>query len=89
MVSIAAGDNRTYALRNDGTVWAWGDNSYGELGDSTTSDSLLPVRVANLTGVVAIAGSYSHCLALKNDGTVWAWGYGANGQLGEGATSLA
>src|SRR5215204_7782511 len=60
-----------YALRDDGTVWAWGDNSRGELGNGWTGDNLtMPVPVVGLTEVTAIDGS----VALRADGTVWSWG---------------
>jgi hypothetical protein len=71
-------------LKNDGTVWAWGYNNYGQLGNGTYSNSNVPVQVSGLTGVTAIAWGWWHSLALKNDGTVWAWGYNKQGQLGDG-----
>ena len=84
VVAVSAGTFHSLALRNDGTVWAWGDNTVGELGDWTTTARYLPVRVQNLIGVTAIAASDDYSLALKNDGTVWAWGYNGNGELGDG-----
>ncbi|MDQ4062877.1 MAG: hypothetical protein M3122_03070, partial [Actinomycetota bacterium] len=74
--AIAAGSSHSLALKSDGTVWAWGSNFSGQLGDGTTTDSTQPVKVANLSGVEAISsgGAPSYSLALKNDGTVWAWG---------------
>ena len=85
VVAIAAGGH-SLALASDGTVWAWGVNGNGQLGDGTTHDRLTPVPVQNLSGVVAIAAGMNHSLALKEDGTVWAWGYNAHGQLGIGTT---
>ena len=84
--SISAGRNYSIALKDDGTVWSWGGNYYGQLGDGTTEHRRSPVQVSNLTDVKAInAGTgLGHSLALKNDGTVWAWGYNKNGQLGDG-----
>ncbi|MCM3700233.1 S-layer homology domain-containing protein [Paenibacillus macerans] len=75
------------ALKRDGTVWAWGKNDNGELGDGTTTQSTTPVQVAGLTGVKAIAAGGYFSLALKNDGTVWAWGYNGNGELGDGTNT--
>jgi len=86
-VQIAGGGHHSLALRNDGTVWAWGRNNYGQLGDGTTTERHTPVQVANLTGVQAIAGGFSHSLALRSDGTVWAWGRNSKGQLGDGTTT--
>jgi len=86
--SVAAGDNHALALKNDGTVWAWGCNGNGQLGDGTTSNRYTPIKVKNLTGITAIAAGgangFDFSLALKNDGTVWAWGYNQYGQLGDG-----
>lgn len=82
--AIAAGSDHTVALSDDGTVWTWGNNSNGQLGDGTTTQRLTPVQVINLTGVTAIAAGSAHTVVLKNDGTVWAWGNNSNGQLGNG-----
>jgi len=93
IVGIAAGDLHNLALKSDGTVWAWGDNWWGELGDGTNTDRWTPVQVRGpggvgyLTNVVAIATGGWHSLALKSDGTVWAWGYNKYGQLGDGTTT--
>jgi len=90
VVAIAAGYEYSLALKSDGTVWAWGLNKYGQLGDGTTTNRGSPVQVTGLSGVVAIAagGGYSgHSLALKSDGTVWAWGRNNCGQLGDGTTT--
>ena len=84
---MPAADVHSLALKSDGTVWAWGYNNYGQLGDGTTTDRHTPVSVSGLTGVTAIAGGYGHSLALKSDGTVWAWGYNSYGQLGDGTTT--
>ncbi len=89
---IASGYSHTLALKNDGTVWAWGWNGNGQLGDNTTTNRLTPIQVlgsggsGNLTDVVAIAAGYSHSFALKSDGTVWAWGWNGYGQLGDNST---
>jgi alpha-tubulin suppressor-like RCC1 family protein len=72
------------ALRKDGTVWAWGGNDKGQLGDGTTTGRATPVQVSGLTGVTAMAAGYSHSLALRGDGTVWCWGDNEAGQLGDG-----
>ncbi|MGZ4033504.1 MAG: RCC1 domain-containing protein, partial [Bacteroidia bacterium] len=85
VIAIAGGWEHSLALKNDGTVWAWGDNTYGQLGNGTYTNSNVPVQVVGLTGVIAIAGgSPWNYLALKNDGTVWGWGYNSYGQLGDG-----
>ncbi|MDR0791389.1 MAG: hypothetical protein LBE47_02495 [Methanomassiliicoccaceae archaeon] len=84
---VAAGSFHSLALKYDGTVWAWGDNSSAQLGDGTHTDRSTPVRVSGLTNVIAITAGASHSLALKSDGTVWAWGSNGNGRLGDGTTT--
>jgi alpha-tubulin suppressor-like RCC1 family protein len=80
IIAIASGTNHVLALRNDGTVWGWGSNANGQLGQRSTSSPAqgTPVKVltssGTLTGVVAIAAGESYSIAVKGDGTVWAWG---------------
>lgn len=85
--SIAAGGFHSLAARNDGTVWSWGWNSWGQLGADGPVTRATPQQVSGLTGVTAVAAGGLHSLALKADGTVWAWGNNANGQLGDGSTA--
>lgn len=75
------------ALKADGTVWAWGTNRSGQLGDGTTTTRRTPVQVSGLTGITSIAAGPWHSLAVKNDGTVWAWGHNSFGELGDGTTT--
>lgn len=89
IVSISAGEGHNLALKSDGTVWAWGWNGLGQLGNGTTNDSHTPTQVFGLGSVVAISGRAYHCLALKSDGTVWGWGWNSWGQLGNGTTTNA
>jgi len=88
-VMIDGGEFHTLALKSDGTVWAWGRNNYGQLGDGTLETRNRPVQVmasagVPLTGVTAIAAGQHHSLALKGDGTIWSWGRSQYGQLGDG-----
>ena len=91
VVRVAAGwtprYGHTLAVRSDGTVWAWGDNTHGDLGDGTTDGRLAPVQVTGLTGATQVAGGCDHSLALRSDGTVWAWGGNGAGQLGRGTVT--
>ena len=89
---IASGDNFTLALKSDGTVWAWGRNNYGQLGNGEATDRTVPVQVMTgegqaLTDVIAVAAGGSFGMALKTDGTVWTWGANTSGQLGNGKTA--
>lgn len=69
-------------LRSDGTVWTWGDNRFGQLGDGTTASRLTPARVPGLAGITQISTGRNFSMALKDDGTVWTWGNATFGRLG-------
>lgn len=81
---MAAGVLAGYALRADGTVWAWGHDGCDELGNGTTTSSLSPVQVTGLSNVTQIDAKGYEAYALRSDGTVWGWGLDA-GTLGTGA----
>jgi len=83
-IQVEVGAHHNLVLMNDGTVWAWGWNNFGQLGDGTTEDRLTPTRVIGLYNVVSISGGSHHSLAMKSDGTIWAWGDNRYGQLGDG-----
>ncbi|QRN97743.1 sialidase [Archangium violaceum] len=85
--AISAGNFHSLALRTDGSVWAWGQNTEGQLGNGTQTLSKVPVRVTGLPAIKAIAAGRNHSLALGVDGTVWAWGQNSSGQLGDGTTT--
>jgi len=92
IVLIAAGGTHSLALKSDGTVWTWGLNSSGQLGNGNTTNQSYAVQVkvvggAALTGVADIAAGANHSLARKTDGTLWVWGSNANGQLADGTTN--
>jgi alpha-tubulin suppressor-like RCC1 family protein len=86
VTAVAAGIDHSLALKDDGTVWAWGSNQYGQLGDGTGTDHSTP-QLLNLSGVAAIAARLVHSLAVKSDGTVWAWGGNFYGELGDGTNA--
>ncbi|MFH2008297.1 MAG: hypothetical protein ABI333_17060 [bacterium] len=73
-------------LRRDGTVWCWGCNSEGELGDGTQTSREAPTKAVGLSSVVDIAAGQYHSCAVRSNGTVWCWGANFSGQLGDGST---
>ena len=86
IVYISAGSSHTAALRNDGTVWTWGWNFHGQLGDGTVAGRYTPMQVQGLTNITRIAAGNASTFAVRSDGTVWAWGFNGSGQLGDGTT---
>lgn len=77
VIAIAATGNNSYALKADGTVLAWGYNTYGGVGDNTTENRLTPVTVSGFdpgSGIVTITANYGLAFAIKDDGTVYGWG---------------
>jgi len=88
IVAVSAGQDYSVAVKNDGTVWACGNNEWGQLGNGTITNSDVPVQVSLLSGMMSIASSWNHSLAIKNDGTVWTWGWGLFGELGNGTNAL-
>jgi alpha-tubulin suppressor-like RCC1 family protein len=81
---LAASANSAFALRRDGTVWAWGDDGQGELGDGKEEyTSERPVRVGDLRGIAEIGAGEFSAYALTADGKVWAWGDNSLGQVGQ------
>lgn len=84
--NVEAGEYFSVALKNDGTVWNWGRNDFGQLGIGNYTDSSVPVQVSGLAGVSAIAKGefYFHTYAIKSDNTIWSWGSNFYGQLGTG-----
>lgn len=83
--TVSAGTDFCAAIMKDGSLYTWGRNIYGQLGNGTTEDSKSPVKVLEDAALVS-CGSY-HAAALKKDGTLWAWGLNVNGQVGNGGIS--
>ncbi|MEV7025548.1 hypothetical protein [Kitasatospora sp. NPDC093558] len=97
VIAVSGGDEYSVALRSDGTVLTWGDNTHGQLGDGTTTNSTTPRRVcavgqtapcsAFLDDIVAVSAGFAHTTALRANGTVVAWGLNDHGQLGNPITT--
>jgi alpha-tubulin suppressor-like RCC1 family protein len=73
------------AASTAGTVFCWGSNNYGQLGDSSTVDRAVPAMVPGLTDIASVTAGGIHSCALTHDGTAYCWGWNARGQLGIGS----
>ena len=100
ITAVALGGDHTISLAADGTVYSWGSNGYGRLGDGTTSQRNTPIKVlkgaysgttylGDNSGnkITMVALGYEHSVALAADGTVYSWGYNNSGRLGDGTTT--
>ncbi|MBO0730481.1 MAG: RCC1 repeat-containing protein, partial [Acidimicrobiaceae bacterium] len=84
IVQIAASGDNTYALKSDGTVYAWGDDGFNQIGNTGAANNQNTPLQVNISGVTSIAAGNDHALAIKTDGTVWGWGDDNTLQLGDG-----
>jgi alpha-tubulin suppressor-like RCC1 family protein len=85
--TVSAGSGPTsfnLALKNNNTLWSWGSNTYGQLGDGTFTHKFTPVAIGSNTNWNSISAGYSHALATKTDGTLWSWGNSEYYALGYG-----
>jgi gliding motility-associated-like protein len=82
--NLAGGGNHTLSIREDGTLWAWGFNAYGQLGNGNTVNSLSPVQIGTARNWKMVSAGIYFSMGIKTDGTLWAWGDNASGQLGDG-----
>jgi alpha-tubulin suppressor-like RCC1 family protein len=82
-VKVETGDNHSLSQKVDNSLWAWGDNLDGQVGDGTRQDKRLPLQVTAPQTWRHIAGGESHTLAVRSDGTLWGWGSNTQGQVGD------
>ena len=82
--SISCGVAHSMAIKVDGTLWAWGFNVLGQLGDGTTINKNIPTPIGTATNWQTVSAQRYYTMAIKTDGTLWAWGVNSNGQLGDG-----
>ena len=95
-LQVSGGWLHSLAVGSDGNAWAWGYNSYGQLGDNSTNNRSVPVRVRDPASpkdkskglkAAQVSAGDTHSLAVGSDGNAWAWGYNKYGELGDGSTS--
>ena len=80
--SVSAGTDHTLAIRTGGTLWVWGGNSFGQLGDGTITDRNNPLKIGVATDWQSISAGDGYSIAIKTDGTLWAWGSNGSGGVG-------
>lgn len=81
---VSLGEHHSGAITEDGSLWMWGQNEYGQLGDGTTEDKHAPVKVMENVKMISLGGYYSG--AITKDGSLWTWGWNYGGELGDGTT---
>ena len=84
----SGGEGFAVCIKTDGTLWAWGNNSSGQLGQGSYTNCSSPVQVGALTDWYKISTNEFNCIAIKNNGTLWAWGNNYSGQLGQNNTTF-
>jgi len=85
ITAVSVGYDHSLALKSDGSLWAWGDNSFGQLGDGTSTAQYRPIKI--MDGITAIAAGDQYSLVIKSDGSLWAWGCNYQGELGDGTST--
>ncbi|MEN3540807.1 hypothetical protein AAH991_37235 [Microbispora sp. ZYX-F-249] len=88
-VKVASGADHSVAIAADGTLWSWGANDQGQLGDGTATGRPAPAQVPGMTNITEIAAGRGFTLAVRSDGTLWSWGRNDSGQLGTGAANVS
>lgn len=84
---IGAGYEHTLAIKNNGSLWAWGQNLEGKVGDGTMANRINgPKQIGTATNWATVAAGYTHSLAVTTDGKLWAWGEDHIGELGNGSS---
>ena len=83
VASVSLGTRHSAVIKTDGSLWTWGDNEHGKLGNGTIKSSNVPVKI--MDDVASVSLGDDHTAAIKTDGSLWICGYNWNGELGNGA----
>ncbi len=83
--TISAGNYHTVAIKTDGTLWAWGLNTYGQVGDGTTTNKNIPTQIGTDNNWSRISAAWDNTIAIKTDGTLWTWGVNHGSEFGDGS----
>ena len=76
VIHISSGDNHTHAITSDGSLWGWGSNSFGQVGNGTRSETRIDAPAFIMENARHVSGGATHTLAIRDDGSLWAWGHG-------------
>ncbi len=85
----SAGEYHSFAIKEDGSLWDWGGNDRGQLGDGWAENRLTPIRLGLETNWISVTGGRSHTVAMRRDTSLWAWGWNDFGQVGDGNKTAA
>nr|WP_294858390.1 T9SS type A sorting domain-containing protein [uncultured Fluviicola sp.] len=83
-ISVTSKFSTSYGIKSDGTLWAWGYSSYGQIGDGTTNEQTSPIQIGTDTDWTFISSGFEFVVAKKSNGTYWGWGRNDHGALGDG-----
>jgi alpha-tubulin suppressor-like RCC1 family protein len=86
--AVAVGDGYMLALRDDGTVWIWGNSGFEDMDEFGYDKIHLVRQIPELDSIIGIVTGNSHSIAIKDDGSVWVWGINKSGQLGNGGADM-
>lgn len=84
---VSTGMSHSLGIKLDGTLWAWGANDFGQLGDGTTTTKTTPVQIGTANDWQSVSAGSLHSMAIKTNGTLWGWGINGNSRLGDGTTN--
>ena len=91
-MTIATSGTSSFAIQSDNSLWAWGDNRHGQIGNGTTSKwenpELYPIPIKVMENAVAVSAGSTHVMVIRTDGSLWAWGRNNFGQLGDGTITI-